>query len=137
MKTNRRDLAGLGVAAAAATLAVAGATRPVQAQPKMSDSTWELIKKNGQVRMGVFEYPPPPWFRTPTSMFASESGSAVYVNGRNVVPQLLTNTYVTVTRGDVGRTVPLVIVPVPPVRHGGAFVPTYPQPTFAPACVNV
>jgi polar amino acid transport system substrate-binding protein len=30
----------------------------VRAQPKPSDSTWELIKKNGQVRMGVFEYPP-------------------------------------------------------------------------------
>ncbi len=57
MNTNRRDLAGLGVAAADATLAVAGAARPVRADSK-SDSTWELIKKTGQVRMGVFEYPP-------------------------------------------------------------------------------
>jgi len=56
MNTNRRDLAAVGVAAA--TLAVAGATRPARAQSKPSDSTWELIKKSGQVRMGVFEYPP-------------------------------------------------------------------------------
>ena len=56
MTTNRRDLAAVGVAAA--TLAVAGATRPARAQSKPSDSTWELIKKSGQVRMGVFEYPP-------------------------------------------------------------------------------
>ena len=56
MKTSRRDLAAVGVAAA--TLAVAGAAVPARAQSKMSDSTWELIKKNNQVRMGVFEYPP-------------------------------------------------------------------------------
>jgi polar amino acid transport system substrate-binding protein len=31
---------------------------PARAQPKMTDSTWDLIKKNGKVRMGVFEYPP-------------------------------------------------------------------------------
>jgi polar amino acid transport system substrate-binding protein len=51
----RRDMAAVGVAAAG--LAVA-ASIPARAQPKMTDSTWELIKKNGAVRMGVFEYPP-------------------------------------------------------------------------------
>src|SRR5258708_22653772 len=56
MTINRRDIAALGVGAAA--LAVAGASVPARAQPKPSDSTWELIKKNGAVRMGVFEYPP-------------------------------------------------------------------------------
>jgi polar amino acid transport system substrate-binding protein len=56
MKIRRRDVAAAGVVAAAVTAAV-GAL-PARAQPKMSDSTWELIKKNGQVRMGVFEYPP-------------------------------------------------------------------------------
>jgi polar amino acid transport system substrate-binding protein len=56
MTINRRDIAALGVGAAA--LAVAGTSLPARAQPKMGDSTWELIKKNGQVRMGVFEYPP-------------------------------------------------------------------------------
>jgi polar amino acid transport system substrate-binding protein len=48
-------MAAVGVAAAG--LAVA-ASIPARAQPKLSDSTWELIKKNGAVRMGVFEYPP-------------------------------------------------------------------------------
>jgi polar amino acid transport system substrate-binding protein len=51
MEIRRRD-----VAAAATT--VVGAAIPARAQPKTSDSTWELIKKTGQVRMGVFEYPP-------------------------------------------------------------------------------
>ena len=56
MNFRRRDIAALGVATAG--LAAAVKTAPAVAQPKMSDSTWELIKKNGQVRMGVFEYPP-------------------------------------------------------------------------------
>ena len=55
MTIRRRDMAAVGVAAAG--LAVA-ASIPARAQPKLSDSTWELIKKNGAVRMGVFEYPP-------------------------------------------------------------------------------
>ena len=54
MTINRRDMA-FGVAAAG--LAAASIV-PARAQPKMTDSTWELIKKNGAVRMGVFEYPP-------------------------------------------------------------------------------
>jgi len=57
MTINRRDIAALGVGAAALAVA-AGASVPARAQPKTSDSTWELIKKNGAVRMGVFEYPP-------------------------------------------------------------------------------
>jgi polar amino acid transport system substrate-binding protein len=56
MKTSRRDLAAVGVAAA--TLAVAGAASTARAQPKMTDSTWELIQGKKEVRMGVFEYPP-------------------------------------------------------------------------------
>jgi polar amino acid transport system substrate-binding protein len=56
MKFRRRDIAALGIATAG--LAAAVRTAPAAAQPKTSDSTWELIKKNGQVRMGVFEYPP-------------------------------------------------------------------------------
>jgi polar amino acid transport system substrate-binding protein len=56
MKLSRRDMAAVGIATAGLAAAVSAA--PVRAQPKTSDSTWELIKKNGQVRMGVFEYPP-------------------------------------------------------------------------------
>jgi polar amino acid transport system substrate-binding protein len=56
MKLSRRDMAAVGIATAG--LAAAVSAVPVRAQPKLSDSTWELIKKNGQVRMGVFEYPP-------------------------------------------------------------------------------
>jgi polar amino acid transport system substrate-binding protein len=56
MNFRRRDIAALGIATAG--LAAAVKAVPAIAQPKMSDSTWELIKKNGQVRMGVFEYPP-------------------------------------------------------------------------------
>lgn len=57
MDIRRRDVASAAIFAAATT-AVVGATLPARAQPKMGDSTWELIKKNGAVRMGVFEYPP-------------------------------------------------------------------------------
>jgi polar amino acid transport system substrate-binding protein len=49
-------MAAVGIATAGLAAAVGAA--PVRAQPKLSDSTWELIKKTGQVRMGVFEYPP-------------------------------------------------------------------------------
>src|ERR1044071_3924428 len=56
MKISRRDIAAVGIATAGLAAAVGSA--PAQAQPKPSDSTWELIKKNSQVRMGVFEYPP-------------------------------------------------------------------------------
>ena len=55
MTIRRRDMAVLGVAAAGLAAAV---SLPARAQPKPSDSTWELIKKNGAVRMGVFEFPP-------------------------------------------------------------------------------
>src|SRR5215475_209281 len=56
MNFRRRDIAALGIATAG--LAAAVKTAPAIAQPKMSDSTWELVKKNGQVRMGIFEYSP-------------------------------------------------------------------------------
>src|SRR5258708_33206481 len=54
MNINRRNIAAAGVAAA--TLAAVSAV-PARAQPK-NESTWELIKRTGKVRMGVFEYPP-------------------------------------------------------------------------------
>ena len=54
MNFRRRDIAIAGTIAGAAI----AASIPARAQPKLSDSTWELIKKNGAVRMGVFEYPP-------------------------------------------------------------------------------
>ncbi len=56
MTIRRRDIAAAGITAAA--LVGIAAAVPARAQPKMTDSTWDLIKKNGKVRMGVFEYPP-------------------------------------------------------------------------------
>jgi polar amino acid transport system substrate-binding protein len=56
MKISRRQIATVGIATAG--LAAAVSSTSARAQPKTSDSTWELIKKNGAVRMGVFEYPP-------------------------------------------------------------------------------
>ncbi|MDI1283389.1 MAG: transporter substrate-binding domain-containing protein [Reyranella sp.] len=55
MTIRRRDIAAVGITAAA--LVGIGAAVPARAQSK-TDSTWDLIKKNGKVRMGVFEYPP-------------------------------------------------------------------------------
>jgi len=55
MTINRRDIAAFGVGAAA--LAVAGAAVPARAQTK-NESTWDLIKRTGKVRMGIFDYPP-------------------------------------------------------------------------------
>lgn len=55
MTIRRRDIAAAGITAAA--LVGIAAAVPARAQPK-TDSTWDLIKKNGKVRMGVFEYPP-------------------------------------------------------------------------------
>jgi len=54
MSIRRRDIAAAGVAAA--TLAAVSIV-PARAQPK-NESTWDLIKRTGKVRMGVFEYPP-------------------------------------------------------------------------------
>ena len=54
MTIRRRDIAAVGVAAA--TLAAVTAV-PARAQPK-NESTWDLVKRTGKVRMGVFEYPP-------------------------------------------------------------------------------
>src|SRR5438093_1112711 len=56
MKISRRQIATVGIATA--SLAAVVSSTSARAQPKTSDSTWELIKKNGAVRMGVFEYPP-------------------------------------------------------------------------------
>jgi polar amino acid transport system substrate-binding protein len=54
MTIRRRNIAAAGVAAATLAAAV---TVPARAQSK-SDSTWDLIKRTGKVRMGVFDYPP-------------------------------------------------------------------------------
>jgi polar amino acid transport system substrate-binding protein len=54
MGIRRRDVASATAIAAAVTVA---ASAPARAQPK-NESTWELIKRTGKVRMGVFEYPP-------------------------------------------------------------------------------
>ncbi len=51
MGIRRRSLAFAAIVSAAA-LAL-----PAQAQQK-TESTWDLVKRTGQVRMGVFEYPP-------------------------------------------------------------------------------
>src|SRR5471032_2127197 len=54
MSIRRRDIAAVGIGAAA----LAGiAALPARAQSK-GESTWDLIKRTGKVRMGVFEYPP-------------------------------------------------------------------------------
>ena len=53
MTIRRRDIAAAGVAAAT----LAAVTVPARAQSKV-ESTWDLIKKNGKVRMGIFDYPP-------------------------------------------------------------------------------
>ena len=55
MIIRRRDIAAAGIATAA--LVGIGAAAPARAQSK-TESTWELIKRTGKVRMGVFEYPP-------------------------------------------------------------------------------
>jgi len=48
--------AGSATATSAAT-AVVAASVPARAQSK-SESTWDLIKRTGKVRMGIFDYPP-------------------------------------------------------------------------------
>jgi polar amino acid transport system substrate-binding protein len=53
MTIRRRDIAAAGVAAAT----LAAVTVPARAQGK-SESTWELIKRTGKIRMGIFDYPP-------------------------------------------------------------------------------
>src|SRR4029453_14776983 len=55
MGIRRRDVASATAIAAAAT--VAAVSGPARAQPK-NESTWDLIKRTGQVRMGIFEYSP-------------------------------------------------------------------------------
>ncbi|MBL6616128.1 MAG: transporter substrate-binding domain-containing protein [Reyranella sp.] len=54
MGIRRRDVASATAIAAATVVAT---SLPARAQPK-NESTWELIKRTGKVRMGVFEYPP-------------------------------------------------------------------------------
>jgi polar amino acid transport system substrate-binding protein len=54
MGIHRRNVAFATIIAAATIVA---GVAPVHAQPK-NESTWDLIKRTGQVRMGVFEFPP-------------------------------------------------------------------------------
>ena len=83
MDIRRRGIAAATIAAAAVPV-IAGAALPLRAQPKMSDSTWELIKKNGAVRMGVFEYPPY-FVRNKTS---GEWEGAMVEMGRDIANEL-------------------------------------------------
>jgi hypothetical protein len=55
MGIRRRDVASATAIAAAAT--VAAVAVPARAHSK-DESTWDLIKRTGQVRMGIFEYSP-------------------------------------------------------------------------------
>ncbi len=57
MGIRRRDIASATAIVAAATATAVVASAPARAQPK-NESTWDLIKRTGQVRMGVFEYSP-------------------------------------------------------------------------------
>jgi len=56
MGIRRREVASATAIVAAAT-AVVAASVPARAQSK-SESTWDLIKRTGKVRMGIFDYPP-------------------------------------------------------------------------------
>ncbi|CAN5760952.1 transporter substrate-binding domain-containing protein [soil metagenome] len=57
MGIRRRDVASATAFAAVAAATVVAASVPARAQSK-TESTWDLIKRTGKVRMGVFEYPP-------------------------------------------------------------------------------
>ncbi|MCX7361442.1 MAG: transporter substrate-binding domain-containing protein [Alphaproteobacteria bacterium] len=81
MTINRRNLAAAGVAAA--TLAAVGAALPARAQSK-SESTWDLIKRTGKVRMGVFEYPP--YFVRDKA--SGEWGGAMVEMGKDIAKEL-------------------------------------------------
>src|SRR5258708_20725349 len=56
MGIRRVEVASAPATVAAAT-AVVAASVPARAQSK-TESTWELIKRTGKVRMGIFDYPP-------------------------------------------------------------------------------
>ena len=81
MSINRRNLAAAGVAAA--TLAAVGAALPARAQTK-TESTWDLIKRTGKVRMGVFEYPP--YFVRDKA--SGEWGGAMVEMGKDIAKEL-------------------------------------------------
>ena len=81
MSINRRNLAAAGVAAA--TLAAVGAALPARAQSK-TESTWDLIKRTGKVRMGVFEYPP--YFVRDKA--SGEWGGAMVEMGKDIAKEL-------------------------------------------------
>jgi polar amino acid transport system substrate-binding protein len=99
MGIRRRDMASATIVAAAATAAVAAAL-PARAQTKPGDSTWELIKKNGAVRMGVFEYPPY-FVRNKTT---GEWEGAMVDMGRDIANELKTK-FVAVEVGGFGEAV--------------------------------
>lgn len=54
MTIRRRHIAAAGVAGAA----LAGIAAPAARAQGKVESTWDLIKRTGKVRMGVFDYPP-------------------------------------------------------------------------------
>lgn len=81
MSINRRNIAAAGVAAA--TLAAVGAALPARAQTK-TELTWDLIKRTGKVRMGVFEYPP--YFVRDKA--SGEWGGAMVEMGKDIAKEL-------------------------------------------------
>ena len=82
MDIRRREMAAVGIATVG--LAAAVSAVPARAQSKMGDSTWELIKKNGEVRMGIFEYPP--YFVRDKA--SGEWGGAMVDMGRDIASEL-------------------------------------------------
>jgi len=98
MTVNRRDIAAAGVAAAA--LAVATSAVPARADDKKDESTWDLIKRTNEVRMGVFEFPPY-FLRNKTS---GEWEGAMVDMGRDIANELKVK-FVPVEVGGFGEAV--------------------------------
>jgi len=98
MTVNRRYIAAAGVAAAA--LAVATSAVPARADDKKDESTWDLIKRTNEVRMGVFEFPPY-FLRNKTS---GEWEGAMVDMGRDIANELKVK-FVPVEVGGFGEAV--------------------------------
>ena len=97
MTIRRRDIAAAGITAAA--LVGIGAAVPARAQAK-NESTWDLIKRTGQVRMGVFEYSP--YFMRDKA--SGEWVGAMVEMGKDIAKELKVK-YVPVEVGGFGEAV--------------------------------
>jgi len=98
MGIRRRDVAS-ATAIAAAAVTVAAVATPARAQPK-NESTWDLIKRTGQVRMGVFEYSP--YFMRDKA--SGEWVGAMVEMGKDIANELKVK-YVPVEVGGFGESV--------------------------------